>query len=589
MSALLGLTPGPLTGAVRAEGLEVVLDGRIFNRDELGIEGSDARCVAVLARRHGLAGALARLNADIAVAVWDGARGELALGRDRFGLRPLYYALPPAGGAAFASRPRPLLALPGIRREVDPHFLARVAASHYRTFDDAPERSPYLDVAQVPAAHVVTIAGGRAATGRYWSPVTEEPGGTPDELAERLRDLLVDAVARRVRVAPRPGFTLSGGMDSSSVIACAARVLGGPQPALSTVYRDPTYDERTEIADMLGARADPWHPVELDDDPDVIGAIARMVREQDEPVATATWLSHRVLAGRARELGYRSLVGGLGGDELNAGEYEYFPLHFADLRAAGRDEELRREIAAWARHHDHPVHRKDATVAEALMAKVADAGAPGRCRPDRGRIERYAEALGPAMPDLRRFHPVMEHPFASALSNRAWQDLTRETLPCCLRAESRTMAAVGMERFHPFLDHRLVELMLPLRGDLKIRDGVTKRLLREAMRGVLPEATRTRVAKTGWNAPAHRWFTGAGGEALMDLIRSRSFRERGVYDPEAVARIAAEHAAIVRSGAPKENHMMFLWQVANVELWLRDLDDAPAAPVAAPAAVGTSR
>lgn len=558
-------------GAVRAEGLEIALDGRIFNRDELPATTGDAECLAALWRRHGPTGALARVNADLAMAVWDPATRELWLARDRFGLRPLYHART-ASGHAFASRPRPLLARPGVGREIDPGALARLAASHYRTVDDAPERSPYRDVAQVPAAHVVRIADGSARTERYWSPPPEPPEGTPDELAERLRELLLDAVARRVRLAPDPAFTLSGGMDSSSVVACAARVLGGPQPALSTVYRDPTYDERHEIADMLGERADPWHPVELDDAPDVVGIVARMVAEQDEPVATATWLSHRLLADRCRELGFGSLLGGLGGDELNAGEYEYFPARFADLRAAGREADLAAEIDAWAAHHDHPVHRKDRAVAEAMMARSSDPERPGHILPDRARIERYAAALGPAMPDLCDFAPVMEHPFASALSNRAWQDLTRETLPCCLRAESRTMAAVGMERFHPFLDHRLVELMLPLQGDLKIRDGVTKRLLREAMRGVLPEATRTRVAKTGWNAPAHRWFTGPGREALMDLVRSRAFRERGVYDPAEVERVAAEHEEIVLLGEPRDTHMMFLWQVLNVELWLRDLE-----------------
>ncbi|MBJ7456465.1 MAG: asparagine synthase [Thermoleophilia bacterium] len=573
MIALDGETGALGPGAVRAQGLVVALDGRIFNRDELPAAASDAECVAALWRAHGPAGALARLNADIAVAVWDPSTRELWLGRDRFGLRPLYHAATRTGHA-FASRPRPLLARPGVGREVDPGILSRLAASHYRTFDDAPDRSPYRDVAQVPAAHVVRIAGGDVRAERYWSPSPAEPEGSPAELAERLRALLMDAVERRVRLAPNPAFTLSGGMDSSSVVACAARALGGPQPAFSTVYRDPTYDERDEIADMLGERAGPWHPVELDDSPDVVGIVAGMVAEQDEPVATATWLSHRLLADRCRELGFGSLLGGLGGDELNAGEYEYFPALFADLRAAGRETELGAEIAAWAAHHDHPIHRKDRAVAEAMMDRLIDPSGPGRILPDRARIERYAAALGPAMPALADFAPTMEHPFASALSNRAWQDLTRETLPCCLRAESRTMAAVGMERFHPFLDHRLVELMLPLRGDLKIRAGTTKQLLREAMRGVLPEATRTRVAKTGWNAPAHRWFTGAGREALMDLVRSQPFRERGVYDPAEVERLAAEHEAIVLSGEPRDNHMMFLWQVLNVELWLRDLEGA---------------
>lgn len=559
--------------AVCAEGLEVALDGRIFNRDELPPAPSDEACIAQLWRRHGPAGALARLNADLALAVRDPASGELWLARDRFGLRPLYHART-ADGHAFASRPRPLLGRPGVTRELDPAILARLAASHYRTFDDAPDRSPYRDVLQVPAAHVLRVAGGRLSAERYWSPSPEPPSGTPVELAERLRVLLLDAVARRVRVARDPGFTLSGGMDSSSVLSCAAHVSGAPQTALSTVYRDPTYDERDEIRDMLGERADPWHPVEVDDAPDLVPLVARMVGEQDEPVATATWLSHRVLAERCRELGVRTLLGGLGGDELNAGEYEYFPALFADLRAAGREADLDREIAAWAAHHDHPVHRKDRAVAERMIAATADPRRPGRIRPDRERIERYQAALGPGMPPLRDFEPTLEHPFDSAVGNRAWQDLTRETLPCCLRAESRTMAALGMERFHPFLDHRLVELMLPLAPELKIRDGITKRLLREAMRGVLPEATRTRVAKTGWNAPAHRWFTGAGREALMDLVRSRAFRERGVHDPAEVERLATEHERIVLSGEPRENHMMLLWQVLNVELWLRDLEGA---------------
>ena len=154
---------------------------------------------------------------------------------------------------------------------------------------------------------------------------------------------------------------------------------------------------------MLGERADPWHPVQLDDAPDVVGIVARIVAEQDEPVATATWLSHHLLADRCRELGFGSLLGGLGGDELNAGEYEYFPALFADLRAAGREAELGAEIDAWAAHHDHPIHRKDRAVAEAMMARLTDPWRPGRILPDRARIERYADALGPAMPDLAGF------------------------------------------------------------------------------------------------------------------------------------------------------------------------------------------
>ena len=110
--------------------------------------------------------------------------------------------------------------------------------------------------------------------------------------------------------------------------------------------------------------------------------------------------------------------------------------------------------------------------------------------------------------------------------------------------------------------------MFRISGDLKIRDGVTKHLLREAMRGVLPEETRTRIKKTGWNAPAHLWFSGSGRGQILDLVHSQSFRERGIYNVAEVERIVDEHDRIVSSSAVEENHMMFLWQLVNLELWL---------------------
>ena len=131
--------------------------------------------------------------------------------------------------------------------------------------------------------------------------------------------------------------------------------------------------------------------------------------------------------------------------------------------------------------------------------------------------------------------------------------------------------AFGLENFLPFFDHRLAEFMFRVPGTLKIRDGVTKILLREGMRGLLPEETRTRVKKTGWNAPAHVWFSGRGREPLLDLVHSRSFRERGIYNLPEVYRLIDEHEQIVSLGQLKENHMMFLWQLVNLELWFQSI------------------
>jgi asparagine synthase (glutamine-hydrolysing) len=383
---------------------------------------------------------------------------------------------------------------------------------------------------------------------------------------------MFDAVALRLKAAERSAFTLSGGMDSSSVLAAAVHTTGAKQHAFSSVYIDKTYDESEEIRTMLAEAAEEWHPVTVGT-PDVLGLVRRMIDVHEEPVATATWLAHFLLCQEAARLGFGSLFGGLGGDELNAGEYEHFFYFFADLRATGDEERLRREIAMWVRYHDHPIFRKNPAVAEEALARLVDLSRPGFCRVDRRRLEKYAAALAPNYFDLQHFEPVMEHPFRSYLKNRTYQDLTRETIPCCLRAENRQAAAFGMDNFLPFFDHRLVELLFQVPGTLKYRDGVTKHLLRQAMRGVLPEPTRTRIKKTGWNAPAHVWFAGAGREPLMDLLRSRAFRERGIYHVPEVLRLADEHEEIVCSGRAQEHHMMFFWQLVNLELWLQSLDE----------------
>ncbi len=557
--------------AVQSQGVAVAIDGGIYNRSELGQAGSDAECVADLYRRYGFEETLKKLNGDFSIAVHDPDTETLWLGRDRLGVKPLYYADRP-DLFAFASRPRPLLGLPGMSASINRRFAAVFAASHYRYFDNRPGESPYQDVAQLPAAHWLKLHSKRIDIGCYWT-LTDEPDWDASEeaIAEQYRDLLLDAVRLRVNVAVRPAFTLSGGMDSSSVLAAAVRTKGERQHAFSTVYTDRTFDESDEIRSMLDHSVAEWHQVTVDA-PDVFGLVRRMVEAHDEPVATATWLSHFLLCGDAARAGFGSFFGGLGGDELNAGEYEHFFYHFADLRRAGRERQLQREIEKWVEYHDHPIYRKNLRVAEEIIGRVTDQQRPGVCLPDAARMRRYYAALSPDFYDLGGFTPAMEAPFSSYLKTRTYQDLTRETAPCCLRAEDRQTLAFGLDNYVPFFDHRLVEFMFRVPGHLKIHDGVTKTLLRTAMRGILPEETRTRIKKTGWNAPAHLWFSGPGRAALLDLIHSSVFRDRGIYNVPEVLRLVDEHEEIVSSGQARDNHMMFFWQLVNLELWLQSID-----------------
>jgi asparagine synthase (glutamine-hydrolysing) len=557
-------------------GLLAVLEGQIYNSKELQrLTGRDcvlnpARWLISLYRRYGFAEALNRLNGDFAAALYDADRATLWLGRDRLGVKPLYYAAG-AGFLAFASQPRALLSLTGGRAEPNRHFVARYAGLHYRYFDNYPDQSPYDGVAQLPAAHLLSWQNGRLNVQPYWS-LKEQPdfAASTEALAERYRALFLEAVSLRLRAAPRPAFTLSGGLDSSSVLSAAGHFSESRPTAFSAVYDDKTFDESADIQAVVDHHAICWQPVAVNA-PDVFQLLQEMITVHEEPVATATWLSHYLLCRQVARQGFGSLFGGLGGDELNAGEYEYFLYHFADLSLNGGQAQLQREVEKWVEYHDHPIYRKNAGVVQEGLHRLVDLGQPGLCRPDGYRLQRYLGAVNREYFDLTAYEPIMDHPFRSYLKNRAFQDLFRETLPCCLRAEDRQTTAFGLEHFLPFLDYRLVEFVFRVPGSMKIKEGVTKILLRAAMQDILPEETRTRIKKTGWNAPAHLWFADTGREPLLDLIHSRAFRQRGIYHLPEVERLVREHFDLVASGRPQENHMMFLWQLVNLELWLSSL------------------
>jgi asparagine synthase (glutamine-hydrolysing) len=548
-------------------GICVTLDGYIYNRRELGSADSDARLLADLYAQHGFTQALRLINGDFAAALYDSKTQTLWLGRDRFGLRPLYYVNKPAF-FAFASRPRALLVMPEVSREVDPKFVALFAASHYRYFDNDREQTAYAELAQLPAAQALCLSQGKVEKTVYWSlEDVADLNGSEADLASRYRELLIDAVALRLDQARRPAFTLSGGMDSSSVLASAVHHSGSRQVAFSTVYSDETYDESKDIQSILESTVEEWHPIMVGT-PDVFDLVQQMIRVHDEPVATATWLSHFIMAQEVAKRGFGSLFGGLGGDELNAGEYEYFFFFFADLKLSGNSDELKTEVEKWIEYHNHPIFRKSFAVMQEGLDRLVDLSKPGKCLPDEKRMRRYYSALNAEFFDLSDFQPTMDHQFRSYLKSRTYQDIFRETAPCCLRAEDRQTVAFGLDNFLPFFDHRLVEFMFRVPGTMKIKHGVTKHLLRKAMRGVLPEETRARVKKTGWNAPAHIWFSGRGRDSLLDLVHSQSFRERGVYNVPEVLRIIEEHDQIVSTARVADNHMMFLWQLVNLELWL---------------------
>ena len=488
-------------------------DGRIYNQAELtaalGLRPKASAteiCLALFAK-HGPEG-LAHVNGDLALALYDAEKDRLFLFRDRFGIRPLYYAAL-GGGWAFASEVKALAAHPDFRPAPDPATLFDYLATHYRYVHRDPGRTFYQGVRQVPAGHFVALGGVTPEIRPYWrlAPDPEAAKLSEAEAQERLRELVSDSVARRLTPGLKPGFSVSSGMDSSSVASLAARITGRPLDLYSVSYGFSEYDEAAGIAPLAVKYASRWQNISLSE-PDLLKEIARLVLLTDGPVCTVTWLSHHHLARRAAQDGQDLVFSGLGGDECLAGEYEHFLYFFADLKRLHLEHRLQEEVAAWIKLHDHPVFHKTPAVVQDVFRRLVNLDRPGLIHFDQKRYQNY---LGFFEDDFVKAHdapPPMPHPFDSYLTNRSFQDLFYETTPPSLRADEANVSAWGLESRFPFLDHRVVEFCFGLPGEIKYDRGVTKALMRRAMKGILPEANLTNTNKTGFNAPLGEWLKG---------------------------------------------------------------------------------
>ena len=573
-----GIGSSPL--CLRRQSVIAVMDGWFELRDKPAV--ADLHQLVELYQRVGFEKMLCQIRGDFAIALFDSQSNTLWLGRDRLGVKPLYYSNQPHF-FSFASKPAALLSVPGVSNVLNPSFVGLFAGAHYRAIDNDPCASPYASVKQLPGAHYIKVSHGKVSDPiAYWRvEQTSLDGVNEITLVEQYRELLQRSVARRLRASTRPAFALSGGMDSSSVLATAVQLSGKRQSAFSAIYDDIGRDSPVEIQGMLSSSVSSWYPVSVNN-PDVFQLVDEMIAIHEEPVVTATCLSHYLMCQQIRSKGFRGVFGGLGGDELNAGGHEHFLYYFADLKSAGNEVLFNQEVDAWIKSRQHSFGQTNRRVVEEELHRLVDLSVSGRVLADRSRLGCYQQALNPDFFEMDKFSPVMDEWSESYLNNRAFQSLFRETIPGALRAEDRHCEHFGLENFDPFLDDELVSFMLNVPGELKIKNGLNKGLLRSAMKGMLPEETRLRVEKIGWNAPDHLWFSGQSLEHLQDMIHSLSFRQRGIYQVNEVERLLREHQSLARNNEQQGNHQMFFWQLINLERWIQKTDVGFSQPLPEP-------
>jgi asparagine synthase (glutamine-hydrolysing) len=566
----------------------IVFNGEIFNyrelRATLAAEGhrfrsqSDTEVVLHLYRRHGVE-MLSRLNGMFAFALWDARSKELFVARDGAGVKPLYWAETPRG-FLFASEIKALLTSDDVARDLDPFAIRSHLAFLWSPAPDTVLRS----VKKLPPGHAMIVSEGRVR--RTWAhydlPYREAPAPmSVPEAAERVRDAVATAVKRQMVADVPVGAFLSGGLDSSSIVAFASREAPPPMDVFSIGFSDGDAMRREGFADDLpyaravaerfGARL---HVVEVGHE--MAGELETMIWHLDEPTADPAPINALLICRLARERGLKVLLSGTGGDDIFTG----YRRHLAVLR-----------------------ERYWAFLPKALRASAAALGARVPAASPLGRraqkLLRYAGLEGddrlvsyfywiPPETLAGLYGPLLREALAGSDPGEPLRaTLTRlpaSTSPLRrmlylegkhfladhnLNYGDKMSMASGVEVRVPLLDPDLVALAASIPDALKQRGSTGKWIFKKAMEPVLPPDVIYRP-KTGFGVPLRRWLRVELRPLVEEVLAPARLRDRGLFDPAAVARLRADDLAGRLDGT------YAIFALVCLELWCRAFVDAPA-------------
>jgi asparagine synthase (glutamine-hydrolysing) len=495
---------------------------------------------------------LERLRGMFAFAIWDERAGCLFAARDRLGIKPFHYWVNGTSQLAFASELKALLEFLPDRRvnsALAQQFLA------WNVLDHEPGETMIAGIMRLPPAHALLWRQGEELRlWRYWDlHVNEDLHVAPEYeqgLIKEFRRQFEETISLHLRSDVPVGTCLSGGLDSSAIVCVVNSELHRRgvwqkdlQHTFSACFEDPHLDERPYIEVVVNAIACQSHYV-FPSGERFAEDLERWVWHQEEPVGGSGVYAQYCVARLAQEQGIKVLLDGQGADEQLAGYRKFILVYLRQLLKSG-------------------------SYAEAVFEAMAFF-----CRPEILRTSRFVDArryLYSSLPEGTVLWPDGSFPerpktlgVDMSLGSRIKEDLTRFSLPPLLRFEDRNMMAFGIESRVPFVDHLFVEWMAKLPASLRLSSGWTKRILREALKGVLPEPIRTRKSKLGFLTPEPAWLAGPLSTWFKDTL-SAPLHIGEVVDVRGVKRILERYHAGDRS-LPVEN---ILFRLTMYESWSR--------------------
>lgn len=556
--------------------LWIVFNGAVYNYLELRTElkskghrfstGTDTEVILASYKEWG-SDCLQRFNGMWAFAIWDSAALSLFLARDRFGVKPLYRGGTPET-FAFASEIKALLASGVCSFDPDPFAISRYIAHGGMPSHRAGET--FIDgIQEIPASHHLIVTREREKQTLYWQIEADSGSVDPEPAILVQRDLFEDAVRLRLRADVSVGSCLSGGLDSSSIVATIARLmlserdvlqdrLGEHQRTFSAVYETPgRWDESIHIDRVVTATGASGNKV-VPTAEGLWAEIESIVWHQDEPFQSTSIYAQWCVMQRAKQTGVTVVLDGQGADEVLGG-YAPQASQLSELIRRGR---LSKALVD-ARHMTLQMDGVDPMILPKAFWKLLPPGL------DAWRLERkHRRNLG-ATPLRDALMPHSAPAFLEAtsiadrrLSSHLEFQLTESTLPNLLRYEDRNSMAFSLEARVPFLDYRLVNHAFGSAAPYRLHEGWTKWVQRKAIEPILPPQIVWRRDKVGFGTPENDWLR-TGKHQLLERVRS-SPRARDYLDPK--------KAEAIFDRALTHSDPYGPWRWMNLAVWLDVMD-----------------
>jgi asparagine synthase (glutamine-hydrolysing) len=556
--------------------LWVVYNGEVYNyleiRKELEALGhrfksnSDTEVILHAYQEWGI-DCLGHFNGMWAFAIVDLTRNRIFCSRDRGGVKPFYYIYD-GGRFCFASEIKALLEIDNFSIKPNEQIIADYLFSGLL---DHTHETFFKNIYQLRPGSYLLLEGNRLTIQSYWDIEAKEVRFAHEaDYAERFFELFQDSIRLRLRSEVPIGSCLSGGLDSSSIVCLANKVLfygqsidpklvGERQKTFSSCFEDYVYDERKFIELVIqqtGAERNYVFPQPHN----VFKDLTKLVWHQDEPFGSTSIYAQWNVMKLAQERGVTVLLDGQGGDELLAGYLPSFYFLFSHALKKRDLVRLIKEIKGfWKNYKKMP---------EQFMAKMLAAIVPNGAKP---LVRKFMKGeIGWAEKGFqKRYYRSFSKPvkFEHDLDNYLYQIFRFLVLPGLLHYEDRNSMAFSIETRLPFLDYQLVEYIFSLPPDQKIKDGVTKVVLRNAMKGTLPEEVRNRKDKMGFVTPEDIWFRTDLKERIEQILDSKEFAERDYFNIPKVKEAFIDHCD------GKKNISSTIWRWVNLELWMRTFFD----------------